>query len=113
MTILLDDTAIDTFIDTIDNDKFVITPVVYGSLQCPITDKHVELAMDYFSNNYVPGKPFDFRALSRMSACRDDGGNRDFTADGVIVGQKLSPQQVKYLFDKWLAECEERFPIGE
>jgi len=112
---ILDSEGIQAQIDGMPDGNFDVPNPEGGSIVCPITDKHVTLAMNFFKNNWRPGKRFDLRELSRMSACRDDpeGGPRDFTADGIPVGMKLSPKQIKWLLELFISERAERFPPAE
>jgi hypothetical protein len=106
---ILDTAGIQAQINAMPDEDFEITTPERGSILCPITDGHVALAMAYFKANWKPGTVPDFRALSRLSACKP-GTARDFTADNIPEGRKLSPKQIEFLFGLFLAEREERFP---
>ena len=105
---ILSNKAIQENLDNRPDSDFETQSVNGGSLIIPITAKHVALAVTFFKNNWKPGISFDFRTLSRLSKCDSSKPAFDFTADGILDGQKLSPKQIKMLFQLWRAEKSER-----
>lgn len=105
---ILSEAEILAYIESQPDEHYDIVAVPVISYEPPITDKHIVLACQYFNENLRPGKRFDFRKLAQMTRCRDDGGPRDFTADGIEVGQHLTVKQVKKIFAWWLAEYHKR-----
>jgi hypothetical protein len=105
---ILDREAIEADLSGRNDSDYSLDNPERGSIVIPITRKHLALAVNYFSNNWRPGSPLNFRNLSRLSACDPSRPAFDFTADGIEAGQKLSPKQIRGIFQLWLAERSSR-----